>query len=81
MKLQIRLFAAARQLAQSEVLEVDCHEGATLADVREALRATCPALAPLLTHVRFAVNAQYAPDQHVVVPEDQIACIPPVSGG
>jgi molybdopterin converting factor small subunit len=81
MKLQIRLFAAARQLAQRELLEVECHEGATLAEVRDAVRTTCPALDPLLTHIRFAVNARYAPDQQVVAPSDQIACIPPVSGG
>ena len=81
MKLQIRLFAAARQMAHCETLDVDCPAGATVADVRHAVASACPALAPLLSHCRFAVNTQYAAEQQVVCPEDQIACIPPVSGG
>jgi molybdopterin converting factor small subunit len=81
MKLQIRLFAAARHLAQAELLEVECDDGACLAEVREAVQSSCPALAPLMSHCRFAVNAQYASDRQVVTPSDQIACIPPVSGG
>ena len=60
MKLQVRLFAAARQMAHCETLEVDCPTGATVADVRQAVASACPALAPLLSHIRFAVNTQYA---------------------
>ena len=81
MKLQVRLFAAARQLAQRETLEVDCPDGTTVAQLRRAVAETCPALAPLLPHVRFAVNTQYAAEGQVVRATDQIACIPPVSGG
>ena len=81
MKLAVRLFAAARQLAQTDSLEIECPPEATVADVRQALAVACPSLAPLLPHVRFAVNADYAAEQQRVNPQDQIACIPPVSGG
>jgi molybdopterin converting factor subunit 1 len=81
MKLHVRLFAAARQLAQCESLEVECPGGTTVADLRGLLSAECPALVPLLAHVRFAVNATYAAEHHVIGPADDVACIPPVSGG
>jgi molybdopterin converting factor subunit 1 len=81
MKIHVRLFAAARQLAHRDELEIECNEGATVADVRHAIAVACPALAPLLPHVRVAVNTEYADEQQVVGPDDQIACIPPVSGG
>ena len=55
-------------------------EEATTA-IRQALREQFPALAPVLPHVMFAVNAEYADDQSVIPPGAAIACIPPVSGG
>jgi len=81
MKLHIRLFAAARQMAHCDVLEIDCPEGVTVAALRQIVASACPALAPILPHMRFAVNTEYATEQQVLGPDDQIACIPPVSGG
>jgi molybdopterin converting factor subunit 1 len=81
MKIQIRLFAAARQLSGQETIELDLDAEATVADARAALARTCPALAPLLPHVRFAVNRGYVPEHTRLSPTDEIACIPPVSGG
>ena len=81
MKLAVRLFAAARQLAQTDSLEIECPPEATVADVRQALASACPSLAPLLPHVRFAINADYAKDDSPVPENGEIACIPPVSGG
>ena len=81
MNLQIRLFAAARQLAERETLDIECPDEITVGELRRAVARACPALDPLLPHVRFAVNAEYAAEQQVVRPSDQVACIPPVSGG
>lgn len=81
MKIQVRLFAAARQLAGQELVTVDCPERATVAVLRSQIVTEFPDLAPLLSHVRFAVNAQYAREDAVLNPTDEVACIPPVSGG
>ncbi len=81
MKIQVRLFAAARQLAGQEVVTLECPEPATVADLRSQLAAQLPDLDPLLKHIRFAVNAQYARDDTALSQDDEVACIPPVSGG
>ncbi|HYO23697.1 MAG TPA: MoaD/ThiS family protein [Lacipirellulaceae bacterium] len=81
MRVAVKLFAAGRELAGAAVLAVDLPESATVADVRQALAAACPALGPLAPRCLLAVNAQYAADGAVVAPGDEVALIPPVSGG
>jgi molybdopterin converting factor subunit 1 len=81
MIVEVKLFAAARQLAGRDTLPVDCPDGATVADLRGLLRQQCPALGGLLDATRFAVNACYAAESQVLQAADEVACIPPVSGG
>ena len=81
MRMQVKLFAAARQRAGKAVVEVELPTAATVAQLRSALVQQCPALAEIAAHVVFAVNAEYA-DESATIPADaEIACIPPVSGG
>lgn len=92
----IRLFAAAAEAAGTTRItlpDVDfaaargatggqTHGDPTISDIRRALAAHSPALQELLTRSWFAVNGQYAPDDRVTVrQDDEIAVIPPVSGG
>jgi molybdopterin converting factor small subunit len=81
MRIQIRLFAAARQLAGRELVQLEFDDQPTVAQAREALARNCPALKSLLPHVRFAVNMCYVPDNTRLLPADEVACIPAVSGG
>lgn len=81
MIVRVRLFAVAKQAAGTEALELSVAEGAVVADVRRALVERVPSLADVARHLMFAVNADYATDSVVVRETDEIACIPPVSGG
>ncbi len=81
MTLQIKLFAVAMQKAGSAVLEVECPLPATVDDVRQAVLATCPALAEVIPHCRFALNDEFAQDNAPVDADSVVAIIPPVSGG
>ena len=74
----VRLFAQLRDLFDAEAVAV---EAATVAGLRLALDALRPAAAPLLTRCRVAVNLEFVDDDHAVTPGDEIAVIPPVSGG
>jgi len=80
-KARVRLFAAARQLAGAETVELQIPEGASVSDLRRRLAEECPQLLPILPHVAFALNSQYAEDKTKIPPGAEIACIPPVSGG
>jgi len=80
-RVQVRLFAVARQLAGKDSLSLDLPDGATLSDLRKRLADEVPQLAGLLGQVRFAVGTEYADDRAVLAAGAEVACIPPVSGG
>lgn len=81
MKISVKLFAVARQLAGRDLVEVEVPEGATVGQVRAELVRACPPLGPWLAKMRIAVNAEYAKDDAPVTATCDVACIPPVSGG
>jgi molybdopterin synthase catalytic subunit len=83
MLLQVRLFAVLRERAGRDSLEIELAEGATVAD---ALRALADASEPLgaaleAMPVVMAVNRTYAGEEETLSPGDELALIPPVSGG
>jgi molybdopterin synthase catalytic subunit/molybdopterin converting factor small subunit len=79
---RVRLFAILRERAGSESIEVDLAEGATVADALRAL-SELPALAGVLDRlpVAMAVNREYATTDTRLVAQDELALIPPISGG
>ena len=81
MTVRVKLFAGAREAAGRDEAAVELVEPATVADVRQALAEACPALAPLLASCQIAVNAEYAVAATPVAAADEVALIPPVSGG
>jgi molybdopterin synthase catalytic subunit len=81
MTITVHLFAAARDLVGSPTASVDLPAGATVAVLRATLSTRFPALAPLLARSAVAVNQEYAEDPVVLSPGDELAVIPPVSGG
>jgi molybdopterin converting factor subunit 1 len=77
----VHLFAAARELAGSPTVAVELPPAATVGDLRRAVAAACPPLAGLLARSAVAVNHEYADDARPLAPADEVAVIPPVSGG
>ncbi len=76
----MRLFAGLRERAGSRHVEVEVEEPATVEKLLEAM-ATTPVgpLAPRSCIV--AVNREYAAPSQSIGPDDELALIPPVSGG
>ena len=81
MRVAVKLFAAARDLAGHGEVEIELPPGADVAELRQALAAQLPPLAPLAARSLVAVNAEYASDSTPVAEGDELALIPPVSGG
>ncbi len=81
MNVPVQLFAAAKQIAGIDLVTLELSDEATLAELRVALLNRYPELGPLQGHLRFSINAEYASDAHAIREGDEIACIPPVSGG
>jgi molybdopterin synthase catalytic subunit len=80
-KLSIRLFAALRERAGCERIEVDgLREGLTLQELKRELERARPELGSL-EHVAGVVGTAYAPDTRALRPGDDVSLLPPVSGG
>src|ERR1700733_6653083 len=82
MTVSVRLFSLLRERAGSERLQLQLPDGATVADALGALRED-PVLGELLARlpVQMAVNRDYAQLQTPLAPDDELALIPPLSGG
>ena len=81
MRVTVRLFARLRDLAGSGELVREVADGATVADVWADLLREHPALAPYEGSLSCAVNAEYARMTSTVADGDEVAFLPPVSGG
>jgi molybdopterin synthase catalytic subunit len=80
-RVRVRLFAIQRELVGAKEVPLDLRSRATIEDAWTALVALYPALAPGRPAVRFARNAEYADPDTVLEDGDELAVIPPVSGG
>jgi molybdopterin synthase catalytic subunit len=82
MLVQIRLFAQLRERAGTDSIEADLAEGATVADALTEL-ASGPPLDELLARlpVRMAVNRELVAVDTALHAGDELALLPPVSGG
>jgi molybdopterin synthase catalytic subunit len=76
MKVRVRLFAGLREQAGTGERELDLPDGSRLADVWAPL-----GLGEEPEGLLYAVNKEYAPPERRLDDGDEVALIPPVSGG
>ncbi|UXE68439.1 MAG: MoaD/ThiS family protein [Chryseotalea sp. WA131a] len=79
MELKIKTFGVARDMMGGKEVVVKV-AGSDVASLRRALMTNYPALEKLRS-LFIAVNQQYAEDNQSINETDEIALIPPVSGG
>ncbi len=81
MRVTVRLFARLRELAGSGELVRDVPDPATVRTVWQSLVAELPALREYERIMSVAVNADYSSMSAPVGEGDEVAFLPPVSGG
>jgi molybdopterin converting factor subunit 1 len=81
MRVTVRLFARLRDLAGAGELVRDLSAPATVQTVWRSLVADFPTLADYERTMSVAVNAEYARMNADVTDGDEVAFLPPVSGG
>ncbi|MEK6712060.1 MAG: molybdopterin converting factor subunit 1 [Nitrospinota bacterium] len=81
MEVRVRCFAWAREVAGGEEISVELPEGGTVADLRERLEARFPVLAGRMESIAVSVNQEFAGDSARIRAGDEVALIPPISGG
>ena len=80
-KVKVRLFARLAELAGTRDAEVEIGEGLTAGDAFRLLARSHPSIAPFEARVMYAVNREYVEASSPLSEGDELALIPPVSGG
>ncbi len=81
LRVRVRLFAMQREIAGTRDVELDLPDEASIEDAWTALVERFPRLAPGRAAVRFARNGAYTDADTALADGDEVAMIPPVSGG
>ena len=81
MHVRIRLFAIQRELVGAREVALELAEPASVEDAWAAMAERFPVLAPGRASLRFARNGDYADPGTALADGDEVAFIPPVSGG
>lgn len=81
MRIEVRLFAGARESLGQDSVSVECGDSVTVGELKERLRGAYPQLEGWLSRSRFAIDNRFANDKHDLTGAEEIALIPPVSGG
>jgi molybdopterin converting factor subunit 1 len=81
MRVTVRLFARLRDIAGAGELSRDVDAGATIGSLWLQLAGEYPALGPYERSMSSAINADYARMDTRLCDGDEVAFLPPVSGG
>jgi MoaE-MoaD fusion protein len=81
MRIRLRMFAILRERSGVSEAEIELSEGATVAVALEEVGRRFEKIADLLPRTASAVNLAYAGATYRLHDGDELALIPPVSGG
>lgn len=81
MRVSVRLFASLHELLGQRELALDLPDRATVADLQHELLTQYPVVRPYMETLVCAVEDEYVSTDHPLREGDDIALIPPVSGG
>jgi molybdopterin converting factor subunit 1 len=77
----VRLFAALREIVGEEQMELELPPGTTASGVWDELVRKEQKLSPFSHSVNYAVNHDFVARETELAADDEIAFLPPVSGG
>jgi molybdopterin converting factor small subunit len=81
MRVNVKLFAQARERVGSADARLELPAGSRVADALASLERVYPALADLRPHLGVAVDGTRAPATDPLPGDCELALLPPVSGG
>lgn len=81
MNVKVKLFAAARDIVGADETVLSLPPNATASTALQSLLQQHPKLEQWRNYLRLAVNWEYASTDQVLHDNDEVAVLPPVSGG
>jgi molybdopterin converting factor subunit 1 len=79
MKIKVSFFAQSREIAGQSQMDFEIKEGDTVSDLLSRLISRFHDLSSV--HIMVAVNSSYVDNSQILHDGDEVAIIPPVSGG
>ena len=81
MKVQVLYFASCREIVGERQAEMELSDGATVSDLVTQIGSEHPRFQDVARTAMVAVNQEYVEPSHGLSEGDEVAFIPPVSGG
>ena len=81
MKIKVKFFASYKEALGKDEIDLDFDDHVTVSDLIENLRQNHPKLGNLLETLVVSVNLEYAEHTTELKDGDEVALLPPVSGG
>jgi molybdopterin synthase catalytic subunit len=81
MRVRVLFFGVLKDLAGKSADEIELREGSRVSDVLQHYRTQAPEIGKLFSSIALAVNQQYAGPDTILKASDEVALLPPVSGG
>ena len=79
MLVKVKCFAWAFEVTGSE--EIEIKESAKVSDLRECLSQKYPQFSGRMESIAVSINQEFAGEGSIISASDEIALIPPISGG
>ncbi len=80
MTLEIMAFGITKDIVGKTLINFELPDGSSVKELKEKLTESYPQM-KALTSLLIAVNEEYGDETHILTERDEIALIPPVSGG
>ena len=81
MRVKVLCFAWAREVTGEDEIELEIPEGGTVSELRARLEEKYPVFANRMESIAVSVNQEFAGDARGISAGDELALIPPISGG
>jgi len=81
MKIRVKLFASVREIVGDKELILEVPDDLKASAIPHLLASQYPRLRALVSFLKIAVNHEYADGERILVEGDEVALLPPVSGG
>ena len=81
MRIKVKFFASYKEAVGTDELDLEMKNGSDVTHLLEAVKALHPAIGELIEPLIVSVNKEYATFDKVLKDGDEVALLPPVSGG
>jgi molybdopterin converting factor subunit 1 len=81
MQITVRLFALMREKAGTDTIHLKLPDNTNIAEALTVLQRQHPSLEPYIDNTRFALQMEFVEPETILQAGDELALIPPVSGG